>query len=120
MNKLLFILSCLTSIIASCQDSSKLEKTLSVAGVNRIELEKTLSYYRDTSPDSLKFKAAVYLIENMITQYSYKSSFYEDLEKSNARDITQAKYLIRIYNGDFNKKVLDCQIIKSDFLIKNI
>lgn len=52
-------------LLQSCSPKDPhLEKVLKISGNNRIELEKLLRYY--SSPDdSLKYKAAVFLIKNM-------------------------------------------------------
>lgn len=46
-------------------DITSLEVALRSAGDNRGELEKVLCYYKRKNTDSLKYKAACYLIENM-------------------------------------------------------
>ena len=50
---------------------------LQVSGDNRKELEKSLYYYKKNPSDSLKYKAACFLIENM-PFYTYSSG--EQLE----------------------------------------
>lgn len=55
-----------------CQQKvTYLEYALVAAGKNRPELEYVLSYYKD---DTLKLKAAEFLIENMPGHYSYNGS----------------------------------------------
>nr|WP_310648363.1 hypothetical protein [Bacteroides thetaiotaomicron] len=56
----------------SCAEKEKctpmvsfLETALQQAGENRVELEKVLSHYKTDPADSLKYKAACFLIENM-------------------------------------------------------
>lgn len=56
---------------------SPLEVSLQLAGDNRYELEKVLRYYQKNPSDSLKYKAACFLIENL--PY-YKYSTGEQLE----------------------------------------
>lgn len=46
----------------SCRQETALERALRLAGDNRAELERVLEYYRS---DSLKLKAAEFLIRNM-------------------------------------------------------
>ncbi|MDR0538382.1 MAG: discoidin domain-containing protein [Tannerellaceae bacterium] len=55
-----------------------MEQALILAGDNRIELEKVLNHYSANPGDSLKYRAAVFLIENMPIHY-YKEEGYEDL-----------------------------------------
>lgn len=62
--------------ISSCSDSprSKMEEILLFSGENRKELEFVLDHYSKNKSDSLKLKAAEFLILNM--RY-HKSRFYE-------------------------------------------
>lgn len=65
--------------VVSEEDSiSSLELALRMAKDNRTELEKVLYYYQQDAIDSLKYKAACFLIENM-PYYSY--IYGEQLEK---------------------------------------
>lgn len=57
------------SILLGCQPS-RLERALQLSGSNRQELEKVLEYFSRTPDDSLKLKAAVFLIENMPGHYA--------------------------------------------------
>lgn len=57
---------------------SQLEIALSLADENREELEKVLNYYSLDPSDSLKYRAACFLIENMPGLYYYEG---EDLDK---------------------------------------
>ena len=60
-------------MVASCsgeKEAGRLEYALSQAGPNRVELEKVLDRYSRAPEDSLKYEAAVFLIENM-PYYSY-------------------------------------------------
>lgn len=50
-----------------------MEKALIFAGDNRVELEKVLYHYNQCVADSLKYKAAHFLIRNMPDYYSYYS-----------------------------------------------
>ena len=61
-------------ILAACT-KTPLEQALIQAGKNRKELEKVLEYYQN---DSLKLRAAQFLIENMPYHYSYQG---EELKK---------------------------------------
>ena len=55
-------------LVSKTQDiENRLENALDLAGENRNELEKVLAHYQK---DSLKFKAASFLIENMDNCYS--------------------------------------------------
>lgn len=55
----------ISKVISKEEPISSLEIALSIAKDNRVELEKVLTYYQQNSADSLKYKAACFLIENM-------------------------------------------------------
>ena len=69
----ILLLSC------TCAPSSELERALLLSKNNRKELEKVLDHYSCSKTDSLKYKAAVFLIENM-PFYIYSSG--EQLERN--------------------------------------
>lgn len=50
--------------ITSCSEKTALEQSLDSAGENRTELEAVLNLYQKPA-DSLKLRAAIFLIENM-------------------------------------------------------
>lgn len=109
--------SCSTA--TSC---SRLESALVFAGDNREELEKVLSHYRD---DSLKFKAAIFLIENMPYYYTYKGevldSFYEALNQvcDSGRYDKQRFASLTPFPYSSLKKEYDARVIWADYLIKD-
>ena len=60
--------SCLFVVLLSVSCSrypADVEQTLKFAGDNRVELEKVLTHYLQNEADSLKYKAACFLIGNM-------------------------------------------------------
>jgi hypothetical protein len=57
-------------LLFSCTSHSALEQSLHLAGANRPELEKVLQRYKANPADSLKYRAACFLIENMPYHYS--------------------------------------------------
>ena len=84
-----YITLCL--LFLSCSDkNNELELALHYAGANRAELEKVLRHYEG---DSLKHRAAVFLIENMPYHFGY------DLN---------------------NQQIADCRTLTADYLIENI
>jgi len=121
---LLFLL-----ILFSCNRSNPaLEYALEAAGKNRPELEKVLAHYKN---DSLKYQAAVFLIENMPGHYSYKGDaildYYEigkALFKSSLTPPQQSDSLLKLSREQFpslqQRLVQDITIMKADYLIKNI
>jgi hypothetical protein len=113
--------------------ASNLNTALSLAGKNRGELEKVLAHYKLHPEDSLKYKAASFLIENMPGHYSfsdtayfnryyhaidsvaliYKKKNYEEKEKLFEKTVS------KFTNAD-QPLVEDITIIKSDYLIGHI
>lgn len=73
------ILCVIAFVIVGCSKPvSRLETALSLAGNNRQELEKVLNRYSSSPKDSMKYLAAVFLIENMPGYGYYKD---ENLNK---------------------------------------
>ncbi len=116
---------------ASCSNSdNKLESVLTLSGENRPELEKVLDYYSAAPNDSLKYKAARFLIENMPGHYSYRyddiESLYHEVDSIYTLDISPEQKMkmadsIILRHPDFGKKTIeDYSIITADYLIDNI
>lgn len=120
------------SILFSCNSRDYLEEALSLAGDNRVELERVLQHYKD---DPLKLKSAKFLIENMVTHYSYVeenglTSYYDKIDSlysqtmslSRAERVHLYDSVSSIYKEDGYtlKRVLDLQVITADYLIYNI
>ena len=133
MNKLVLSASVLTvALTVVCTNLSPVAEVLDSAGSNRTELETVLNHYRTVDNNPQKLKAAEFLIKNMPAHYSYAGNeiyeYYEyaasilankSLTPEQQRDsllaITDLKY------RDLpNRIVPDAQIIKADYLIKNI
>ena len=71
----IFILVLFNYILIACNPEHKMVKqALELAGPNRHELEKVLVHYSKYPGDSLKLKAARFLITNMPGHYAYDSS----------------------------------------------
>ena len=65
--------------ILSCQPKNEaLETALKLAGNNRGELEKILEHYSQDPADSLKLKAAKFLIENMPGHYTLEGDLINE------------------------------------------
>ena len=63
-----FILAFITAIILSCITANKkpdIRTALDLAGNNKHELEKVLAHYKQDGKDSLKYRAAFFLISNI-------------------------------------------------------
>lgn len=130
-----FLWIILSIVFISCnpktvKPSNRLTQALSMAGENRSELEKVLAYYEN---DLLKYRAAVFLIENMPYHYSYKdtayiNAYYNELDSvftitQNAENELKDSLFKKVkekYPGDGLIRVSDVTIITSAFLIDNI
>ncbi len=100
----------------------RLEYALEFAGENRRELEQVLEYYRG---DSLKYRAACFLIENMPHWYAYDGWQLDTLEvlmrKDREGNLSKGEK-VRWSNFNYHTldKVYDSKVIKSEYLIENI
>ena len=130
--KVLSALLLITALIVGCNDYSPIASVLDSAGSNRSELEAVLDHYKTKDNNPQKLLAAEFLIKNMPAHYSYAGNeiyeYYDyaakilankSLSPEQQRDsllfITDLKY--RDLPGQI---VPDAQIIKADYLIKNI
>lgn len=111
--------------IGGCFDApDKLEYALYLAGDNRPELEKVLEHYKD---DSLKLKAAQFLIENMPAYYSYEGWQLDSMKAIVvAARLTQRTVAPEIkkrweeYPYTSLSRVKDIEVITAGYLIRNI
>ena len=121
-------------VLISCgKRQDYLENALRLAGKNRPELEKVLAHYRQHPADSLKYRAAVFLIENMDTRFSFDSpeldiyykrldsisSLNERYEPATAEQEALLNQLKKPDPVNF-KTVPDLQQVSCEFLIDNI
>jgi hypothetical protein len=105
-----------------------IEKSLRLAGDNRSELEKVLAHYGQHPEDSLKYKAACFLFENMPIHYQTKGyeHFYDVMDSLNRSDLeTKAvNALCDSLKGKMSNTPMtvawDLQSLSSDFLIQHI
>jgi transglutaminase-like putative cysteine protease len=138
--KQLFLLKALISIALlsfGCLQKKEiplLEQVLALSAENRVELEKVLFRYKQNAEDSLKYRAAVFLIENMPYYYYFEGelldnyeSYYRALhEHKKKRYIKPSVILDSIRNlyGDFALNRLefrhDLLTIDSAYLCNNI
>lgn len=128
MHYIYFVL--LVMITSACNRyPDNVEQALDLAGKNRLELEKVLTHYGKKKEDSLKLKAAEFLISNMPYYYSYSGAAL-DIFKSDFRRATYEGYVgkealdivLKNRAPDFQslKVIKDIEIIKADYLINNI
>ena len=82
-------------VFISCKDKDSVNIALDYASTNRTELIKVLSHYEG---DSLKYKAARFLIDNMIHHYSFTSErlrkYYKIIDSINVRKTDYDRCLI--------------------------
>lgn len=113
-------------LFASCITQSELlEMALEQAGNNKKELLKVLDYYDSQERDSLKYKAARFLIANML---SHGCVYYQGIAIEKAKQEFKKNRFV----SEKNKKALgllqktkksiksDLNTITSDYLINNI
>lgn len=123
-SKLQFGLLLLSAFLLSCSQS-KLDKALALAGDNRCELETVLNHFRD-HPDTLKYGAAKFLIENMPYHYTYQDSEmlrYDSAYVAMAQE--QEQYRDSVFNSRLGTTlsffpIPDISHVKADFLIRMI
>lgn len=76
MNKILLLV---VLLLFSCENyEDKLENALEISGQNRPELEKVLTHYSQNESDSLKLRAAKFLIENMPGHYTSSGTYINE------------------------------------------
>jgi len=129
----LLVFSFYLLVFISCGERQNyLERSLQLAGGNRVELEKVLAHYSQNPEDSLKLKAARFLIENMDTYYFFFSpeleTYYRTLDSIyslNERHdyMTEEQelllsQLVKPNPNDF-RIVQDLQYVSAVFLIDN-
>ena len=125
-------------LLFSCnQEPDGLEQALRFAGENRPELEKVLAHYASDPNDSLKYKSAVFLIENMPGHYSLKAreldSFRVSIREFGLRHeypVTDEHLRIvptKTFEDKYtiphlprSQKMYDAHIITASYLIENI
>ena len=129
---LLFVVAC-SPKQDKIADSSYLEAALRRAGENRTELEKVLRRYRLHPADSLKYRAACFLIENMPSYTYYKGelldhylSYFERLQEARRQGMTPQQLLNEIKGryGEFSlaklERYCDIETVDSAYLCRNI
>ncbi|MFI0429525.1 transglutaminase domain-containing protein [Mariniflexile sp. HMF6888] len=127
-------------LLTSCGKSSKkLNHALELSGNNKQELQKVLNHYSEREEDKLKYKAAVFLIENMPKKtYRTYSPFLDEFmhRVDNINNYLEVHNLNKgIDNDDLNKiwgrckrrgsselfeQKYDLLTINSELLIDNI
>jgi hypothetical protein len=129
----LFILL-LSSACRPKNDTPILEQVLALAGENRGELEKVLTRYQQSPEDSLKYRAACFLIENMPYYYYFEgelldnyADYYKALHEHKKNRKVKPEIIldsIKKIHGEFDRNTLqvkyDLLEIDSSYLCNNI
>lgn len=111
-------------------NTSNLERALETAKKNRVEFEKVLAKYSTNPDDSLKYQAAVFLIENMPGYFYYDeksvieySNYFKGLRSSTNEPAAIMDSIAKI-KGNFrlqgNRIKYDITTIDSAYLCENI
>lgn len=124
--------------ITACQSEAdkRLAYALKLAGENQPELEKVLSHYKQ---DSLKLKAACFLIENMPGHAGYPPALIQELQPVYKQHVAISKKYNWTRSSEWKKEIdeqwnnnqktvnlsrypmeQDLKVIKADWLIKEI
>lgn len=117
----------LVLMLCSCGKQTSLEQALEEAGDNRLELLKVIDHYQNVdNADSLKLKAAIFLIENMREHGAVWSEAVDTFR----RRVVEADSLLMMepLNTWWDELVKnhrpvlrqDLNYVKADFLIQNI
>lgn len=113
------------------EERKKIDITLNLASSNSKELKVVLDSYKRDPADSLKYKAAVFLIENMAYHYSYKpltgfEPAFDSIAKYPLND-TRKKIFRSILNSASKNSILaapelipDVNNVNSHFFMHNI
>ncbi|MDJ1473283.1 discoidin domain-containing protein [Xanthocytophaga flava] len=138
-----FILTLVLLIVNACQKApeEKLKEVAEYAGENKKELLKVINHYQKPA-DSLKLKAAKFLIENMKGHASFAGDElkYVDVFSDSLHSMWKPENIIEIKSEDERENLIknivytlnmgkrleklqvveDIEIIKADYLIENI
>ncbi len=102
------------------------EKALRFAGDNRTELEKVLKHYNQHPEDSLKLKAAEFLIANMPYHYTLSHETL-DIFRHHIASHTPGSRTISEFENQYGPlsnipydAIYDAHVMTADYLIRNI
>lgn len=115
-------------LLIGCRYDNSVCRSLQKAGENRSELEMVLHHFKKNKSDSLKYKAACYLIRHMPLHYSYGGSYegYCDAVDSILSlkyDLQRTSFLIDSCSKRHQRTITfqpDIEHLKADYLIRNI
>jgi len=115
--------SILCRYLVEMRYSPDMESVLKLAGSNRKELEKVLKHYGKNPSDSLKLRAAEYLIVNMADKYSeYYEAPWNDVATVYLRwtSSSDKQLVLDTYGLGETVKKEDVKYITGEYLINNI
>lgn len=130
--KLLVILFPAISLLAACTtNASRIKEVLLLAGENGKELQKVLAYYSKDPADSLKLRAAEFLIINMPGHRCLYGedvdSFYREIDtllpgslEDRISTLTSLNIIAERYSSVSNAIRNDLEVITAPYLIQNI
>ena len=127
MLRFIFYVVCSLCLFASCQKNGHLQTALTHAGENRMELEKVLRHYEE---DTLKLRAAKFLIENMPYHFSVVEmlvspegkEYYPDITRFDGKESVKrhCDSLFAVGYRVRKQHVFDIQTLTADYLIDQI
>ncbi|RED98396.1 hypothetical protein [Marinoscillum furvescens] len=112
--------------------SPRLKQTLALAGANRQELEEVLIHYRKEGVLSEKFRAALFLLENMAEHESYQllnelesvfdsaSTYDNDQDRKHVYKAMLDQRVKQLGTGFRTVRRKDVQVLRAEDLIQNI
>lgn len=117
----------IVSLVLLCSCDARLNSALDQAGSNREEMEKVLEHFKD-DPDTLKYSAAVFLIENMPYHYTQdgKGVYFVDsaylamAEYPKEQREKVFKELTKDVDTSEDSVAIDIRAVNADYLIKVI
>lgn len=128
----LFVVSINGCVRTSPIPENRLIQNLIIAGKNRGELEKVLTHYSKNPKDSLKYRAAEFLIGNMENHYDFSGEwptrfdalFFDRVDKLNNDGIRRLRDSIETEIGKPDTKNIqvlqDLKYLSSSYIINNI
>jgi len=122
-----YLICFITALLSiSCSNyPDNVNQTLKFAGDNRAELEKVLKHYSQNESDSLKYRAACFLIGNMLHHHS-KNNKILDTFKRYVLDTVPTQLTYKDFQGKYGQLrnvyeiTYDAHVITADYLIRNI
>jgi hypothetical protein len=129
MNRVLFLFIILL-LLFSCKQYTELEAELIKSNANSAELVRVLNHFSKHPKDSLKLRAAIFLIKNMDAHYGVDSKIFNNLQQELTQFYKTELEKDRLKNGfdsiALKHELIDLQfvsdinVIQSKFLIQNI